>query len=240
MKLQIMLSALVALAAAPAIANEQCFDKGSLAFVDCPQAGYDWTGLYIGAHVGYGGADLSGVFDSGAGPSALFFDELDETGFLVGGQIGFLQEIAGGAVFGVEVEASYVDIDDSVRVNPLDPEVGRFEVNYVASARGKLGYAFGRVMPFLTGGVGLVDFEAISDDLSGPAGVGVLEDTVVAPVAGGGLDFLIAENVIGGADFQYFFFDESLDLSGVMDGDPGDFVGVEDFWAARLKVSYKY
>ena len=39
------------------------------------QQAYDWTGFYLGAHLGYGGADFDGVREFGSDSSLSFFDD---------------------------------------------------------------------------------------------------------------------------------------------------------------------
>ena len=62
--------------------------------VAVPPSVYNWTGLYVGGHVGYG----IGMKDW---LNASFDYQVD--GFLGGGQIGFNQQV-GNLVFGIEGE----------------------------------------------------------------------------------------------------------------------------------------
>ena len=59
---------------------------------------YNWTGFYVGAHVGYGWADFIDTF---AGVTA----SVSPAGFIYGGQVGFNYQI-GSWVFGIEGEYS--------------------------------------------------------------------------------------------------------------------------------------
>ena len=68
-----------------------------------PAAVYNWSGIYIGVHAGYGKG-----MKQWRGPS---FD-YDVQGFLAGGQIGLNQQI-GNWVIGIEADASWANIRGS-------------------------------------------------------------------------------------------------------------------------------
>src|ERR1043165_9983921 len=61
---------------------------------------YDWTGVYIGANVGYGSATINDTTTSD-GVSTTSSQQM--TGFLGGGQIGANYQY-GHTVFGIEIE----------------------------------------------------------------------------------------------------------------------------------------
>jgi outer membrane immunogenic protein len=72
-----------------------------------PVAVFNWTGFYVGAHVGGGWGDKDWVA-VGVGP--LGSHDID--GFLGGGQIGFNYQV-GAWVLGAEVDFSWADLDGS-------------------------------------------------------------------------------------------------------------------------------
>ena len=87
-----------------------------------------WTGLYIGAHGGYGWADWDGyagttagtnpvtIIDGANDPYASFSDE----GWLGGAQLGFNMQ-NGQFVFGIEGDISWADIDASGQLDAGGP-----------------------------------------------------------------------------------------------------------------------
>jgi high affinity Mn2+ porin len=109
---------------------------------------YNWTGFYVGGHVGYGG----GSFGPGTNPipeQAVFFPH-SLTGMIAGFQAGYNLQLANRVVLGVEADASFT--------SPVDrPKLGLAPFNttleYVATARGRIGYAFGTILPYVTGGL---------------------------------------------------------------------------------------
>jgi high affinity Mn2+ porin len=108
---------------------------------------YNWTGFYLGGHVGYGG----GSFGTGTNPlpeqGVLFPHSV--TGLIGGYQAGYLRQFPNNVVLGVEADASFT--------SPVDgPALMRAPFNttldYVGTARGRIGHAFGRWLPYVTGG----------------------------------------------------------------------------------------
>src|SRR5262249_27870110 len=85
-----------------------------------PPAYYNWTGFYIGGHVGYGwgDSDVSIVGLGGPAWNPYFPDpfrprSFDSNGFIGGGQIGYNFQ-TGSIVFGAEADISYSNIDGSL------------------------------------------------------------------------------------------------------------------------------
>ncbi len=121
-----------------------------------PAAVWNWTGGYLGGHVGGGYGRTS--FSNPYGPS-IYGDVVDTPVFLAGGQIGYNWQ-KNGWVFGVELDASGAASDGTntclaasgfvVSVNcKAGPSV-------FATATGRVGYAFGalgRTLAYLKGGV---------------------------------------------------------------------------------------
>ncbi len=111
------------------------------------KAVYDWTGFYVGGHFGYGGASLG----PGTNPlplQGIFFPH-SPTGLIGGYQIGYNRELANHLVLGIEADASFTSPVDEPA---LTPAPFKTTLDYVGTLRGRIGYAFGRWMPFVTGG----------------------------------------------------------------------------------------
>ncbi len=261
--------AIGAASAATAQTDEECFDKGDLTYSECPTEPEtvieaepapmieedSWTGFYIGAHIGYGEGDVDGVHDLSPGEvftpgNSLDLDPISPAGVLGGLHAGYLYEFKSGLVLGGEIEGSLWGADDSVRQPGEDD--GEFEtvdvsIDYTASLRGRLGYDFDGVLPYATLGVGLVGYEAIvdDDDVDGvppsPIQTVTFDETVVAPVIGGGVDLMLTEDVYVGAKFLYFFVDESHSLDGVVnDGNVGDVIEIDDIWSVDVRLGVQF
>jgi high affinity Mn2+ porin len=109
---------------------------------------FDWTGLYIGGHVGYG----NGSFGPGTNPlpSQTIFFPYTPTGLIAGYQAGYNLQLQNRVVLGAEADISFISPLDRAKLVPL-PFNTTFD--YFATARGRVGYAFGTWLPYVTGGL---------------------------------------------------------------------------------------
>jgi high affinity Mn2+ porin len=109
---------------------------------------YNWTGFYVGGQVGYGQGDLG----PGTNPipeQAVFFPH-SLTGMISGFQAGYNLQLPNRVVLGVEADASFTSPRDLPK---LDPAPFNSTLEYAATARGRIGYAFGTILPYVTGGL---------------------------------------------------------------------------------------
>ena len=83
---------------------------------------YDWTGFYVGAHIG--GADVDGL----------------GSGFIGGGQAGFNYQV-GQWVFGVEGQISATSVNKSVDFMFMHAEAS---LDWISTFAGRAGFAFDR------------------------------------------------------------------------------------------------
>jgi high affinity Mn2+ porin len=126
---------------------------GSAVAADMPlkapafRAVYDWTGFYLGGHVGYGG----GSFGLGTNPfpeQGVFFPH-SVTGLIGGYQAGYNRQFSNHVVLGIEADASFTS---PVNGTALTPAPFNTTLDYVGTVRGRVGYAFGAWLPYVTGG----------------------------------------------------------------------------------------
>jgi hypothetical protein len=118
---------------------------------------YDWSGVYIGLHAGYGGA----MKDSTAGVPGADFEGADFTakGFLGGGQVGINKQI-GSLVFGLELDGSWADISGSQLLSTGGPLFGvqtdynaRSKIDGLVTFTGRAGLAADRWFVYAKGGL---------------------------------------------------------------------------------------
>src|ERR1700682_2735707 len=109
---------------------------------------YDWTGFYVGGQVGYGQGDL-GPGTNPVPEQAVFFPH-SVTGMIGGFQAGYNLQLPNRVVLGVEVDALFTSPRDLPK---LDPAPFNSTLEYAATARGRIGYAFGTILPYVTGGL---------------------------------------------------------------------------------------
>jgi outer membrane immunogenic protein len=145
---------------------------------------YNWSGFYVGINGGFGWG-TSG-WDS--------TNEFDVSGGLVGGTIGANWQ-NGAIVFGLEGDIDWSNIKGSTTAFcGLGCETSN---NWLGTARGRIGYAFDRFMPYITGGLAVGDIRATTPGLPGA------KETGVGWTAGGGFEFGIAGNWTAKAEYLY-------------------------------------
>ena len=150
-----MRSLLVGLISATALSSAAfCADIAAKPVYKAPPAGvlpvaYDWTGFYVGGHVGYGWAekDWRDAFGLNIANKA--------NGFLGGGQVGFNYQI-GQFVLGAEGDFSWTGINGGTTLLGIVPPPGgsfNTNVNWTSTLTGRLGVAFDRWLVYGKGGV---------------------------------------------------------------------------------------
>jgi outer membrane immunogenic protein len=137
---------------------------------------YNWTGFYVGINGGggWGRSDFSDPFATGS---------FKTSGGLVGGTLGYNYQV-GQAVFGVEGDIDWSNIRGSAVCGAI--ATCETKNDWLGTVRGRLGYAFDRFMPYVTGGL------AIGDIKTSIAGVGSAHDTKTGWTLGGGLEAALA------------------------------------------------
>ncbi len=136
---------------------------------------WSWAGLYVGINGGYGfnRSDFSAPFATGG---------FDADGGLVGGTLGYNWQY-GQTVFGLEGDMDWSDMGGSAACGGTVCSVNN---DWLGTVRGRLGYSFGRVMPYVTGGL------AVGNIKTAIAGVGSADETKAGWTAGGGLEFHVS------------------------------------------------
>lgn len=139
-------------------------------------AAYNWAGLYVGGHLGYGRATAR-ITDidcycivAGAGAFAGFKFPFSYNGWVGGAQLGHNWQ-AGRWVYGVELDISFSGMRTSF-ASPLFPAAAQesfsSKITWFGTGRARLGYAFDRVLPYVTGGVAFANIEnRYNDPLDG-------------------------------------------------------------------------
>ena len=119
---------------------------------------YDWTGLYVGGHAGWAGAEREfqttyrggGIFTPGFTQNA--------SGFIGGGQVGFNRQ-AGNWIMGLEADIAGTGL--RARSSVIDPtatvtQTYDVKIDWMATLTGRLGYSWGRWMLYGKGGAALM------------------------------------------------------------------------------------
>src|SRR5258705_13628612 len=116
------------------------------------QAVFDWTGLYIGAHAGYSRGSLSAVLSD---PATLAASNTF-SGTIGGVQAGYNVLLSSGLLFGVEADITfpnYLTSNSVISLLATAQSAVAEQWDYVATARGRVGYAAGPWLAYATGGL---------------------------------------------------------------------------------------
>jgi outer membrane immunogenic protein len=176
---------------------------------------FSWTGFYAGINGGYGWgrSNFSAPFATG---------NFDTSGGLVGGTLGYNYQV-NQIVFGIEGDVDASWIDGSAVCGGL---TCRTRNNWLGTARGRIGYAFDRFLPYVTGGV------AFGDIKTNVAGFGSGNDTKAGWTVGGGLEYALTGP--WSAKVEYLHVD--LGRGGTIPGTAAD----ADFKADIVRAGLNY
>lgn len=171
-------------------------------------ASYSWAGFYLGAHVGWGQAHKDWfVFVNDGGT------EHKADGFLGGGQIGFNWQ-SGKWVFGVEVDASLAGFKGS-SVCPQVSFTCRTKVEWLATAAGRIGYAFDPILLYVKGGAAWAG-DRFRMDTVFSSSVLTADQTRTGWTIGGGGEYALAGNWSAKIEYNYMDFGHKIaSLSGI-------------------------
>jgi outer membrane immunogenic protein len=178
---------------------------------------FTWTGLYIGAHVGYGWSDVDWQFSATPGTSTSH----SGSGGLAGGQIGYNIQ-TGSFVFGAEADLSSSWMDGGTSC----PNAGfncDHSFNWLASVRGRAGIAINnnRTLLYATAGGAWanVDYSAKDAVTGATFGTG-FSNTHFGWVAGGGIEHMLTQNITARIEYLYYGFDSVTAPAGALGGGP--------------------
>lgn len=188
-----------------------------------------WTGLYGGLHVGYGAGSDDNVdttgqaagnianVASGARPARV---SLDPDGFAGGVALGYNMQ-SGNFVYGVETDIDYTDIEDSQRVNTVNPAVAgspalvnnfKQDLEYLGTLRLRLGALVngGNTLLYGTGGLAYggvktsVALSAAAPNTAVTQFAGSNDETETGFALGGGIEHAIDANLRLTAGYMYY------------------------------------
>ena len=113
--------------------------------------GFSWTGFYVGINGGYGWAKSSWS-------SAVTSGDVSPKGWLIGGTLGY-NMLTGNFVWGLEgdIDLSTIKGSTSGGTGVCATPGCESRNRWFGTARGRIGYAFDRWLPYLTGGAAFGD-----------------------------------------------------------------------------------
>ena len=114
-------------------------------------AAANWTGWYIGGHVGAAYTQGNALQDN----ENPYSSNIDSTVFIGGGQIGYNWQ-KGNAVFGLEADISGLSDGKTTNLISFATNKGaarRADIQWLATFRGRMGLAVNDTMAYVTGGL---------------------------------------------------------------------------------------
>jgi high affinity Mn2+ porin len=158
---------------------------------------YDWTGFYIGGHAGYGGGSLGPGTNPLPDQGIIFPHSV--TGLIGGFQGGYNRQFSNHIVLGIEADASFASPFDAPALMPAPFNT---TLDYVGTVRGRVGYASGTWMPYVTGGFAWGHSHVNVNDGAGSV-VSSPGQTHPGWTAGAGVEFAVSGNWSARAEYDY-------------------------------------
>jgi high affinity Mn2+ porin len=186
---------------------------------------YDWTGFYVGAHLGYasGSSNWSATQAGGSTPSLggsldLFnsFDIFKGTGsYFLGLQAGYNYMFASRFLLGVESDVSFPSVlggSQTISSALIGQASYLDHVEFSGTVRGRIGYAPGNWLFYATGGFAYSYDQLTRTQLAGvPAGgtvvPGQVENSFMVPrvgsAVGGGVELALSSSWVARLEYLY-------------------------------------
>jgi outer membrane immunogenic protein len=151
---------------------------------------FTWTGFYLGINAGYAFGDTRWTNTL----TGLSTGDFNTDGFIVGGTAGYNWQL-GSAIFGIEGDFDWSNVKGATNLNCAPNCETR--TTWFATARGRIGYAFDRFLPYFTGGAAFADVK-----LQG-TGITAHSDTQIGWTVGVGLEYAFLPNWTTKIEYLY-------------------------------------
>jgi len=188
---------------------------------------YDWTGFYVGGHIGYGWA--KNTYTDPFVPLSL--SDTSANGILGGGQVGFNYQV-GQFVFGAEGDMSATAIKGGPTFGAANLNT---QTNWTATLAGRAGVAFDRWLVYAKGGAAWRNNDYSTNLYTFPA-TATVSDTKIGWVVGAGVEWAFAPQ--WSAKLEYNYMDFGTDNVSFA---PGRTTAITDqVQMVKLGVNYKF
>jgi len=191
-----------------------------------PEIVYNWTGFYLGGHVG------------GAFPGSNGLESSDAR-FLGGVQGGFDYQFANNWVLGAEAQYSWLTGNSGTGVLFPAGTLVTANTDQLGSVTGRLGYAFGPALLYAKGGYAWRGNDNLGVSIGGvPAAFTTDANHRDGWTVGGGLEYMFARNWSVKGEYQYYNFGNTTFTTG-----PGDITGTRfrnDEHTVKLGINYRF
>jgi outer membrane immunogenic protein len=204
-------AALAAVAASPALAADLPTPAPQPVYTKAPVAEtlYDWTGFYIGGHVGYSWSHSSGQTTNTATGQVFPPGSSDTSAFHGGGQIGFDYMLPSRVVIGIQAGVGSGAKNTFTNVSGAQTSTNTGDTKVSGSVRGRLGYGFDKLLVYGIGGWSWSDASATRTQITGTVGnatPGTVETVSTSQdgwTVGTGLEYAFLPNWDAFAEYRY-------------------------------------
>ena len=195
--------------------------------VYAPAPIYNWTGIYVGAHIGaaFGGDDAFATSIVGLTGTSR------DAAFLGGGQIGADYQFSPNWLIGIEGQISALSNNDRTFSNGVDTLRDRSD--WLASVTGRLGYTWGPGLIYAKGGVAFRDDSGLAATAGFLPAVTNREST--GYTVGGGLEYMFAPAWSAKIEYQYYNFEDTTVVTPV-----GALSYKDDLHTVKVGVNYHF
>ena len=190
---------------------------------------YNWTGFYLGGHIGAGFGGDNGFTSNIVGLTGSNRD----AAFLGGGQIGADYQFSSNWVLGIEGQISALTSNDRTFTDGVDTIRDRSD--WLASVTGRLGYTWGPGMLYVKGGVAFRDDNGLGVT-AGFAPAATNQESTGWTI-GGGLEYMFAPAWSAKVEYQYYDFGTTNVLT---NGGLGALSYKDDIHTVKVGVNYHF
>jgi outer membrane immunogenic protein len=190
-----------------------------------PEMVYNWTGFYIGGHLGGAFAGDNNIAGS-------------DGRFLAGVQGGADYQFARNWVVGIEAQYSWLPTDNNGGLLFPGATLVTQDNRGLGSVTGRLGYTWGPALLYAKGGYAFRDSSINVSTPAGPAAFATSGNKKDGYTVGAGLEYLFAPNWSAKVEYQYYDFGNTS-----FTGGPPDIVGAtvrNDEHTVKAGLNYRF
>ncbi len=215
----------------------------------------DWAGFHAGVNLGLAGDHFDYPFTADIPPVAITGEaNLNSSGAVGGVQAGYDWQVSDRWVLGLEADLNASDVTGEVAVHgaaagaisgDLTASVGS-ELDYFGTARVRLGYAYERLLPYVTAGVAFGDVTSGYDLTvnSGGSPLFAAADSVSSNesgwTAGAGFEYRFADNFSLKTEYLYVDLGESNLIDVPVGGGSATLDVATAFHVVRAGLNYRF
>jgi outer membrane immunogenic protein len=173
-----------------------------------PEPYVNWTGFYVGGHLGFGIGETNFSGNSLGFLTAESVNVGTGSGFLGGGQVGYNYQVAPNWLLGLEGDFSWANINGLAEDPFFAGKNLGARTNWLASAAGRVGYTGGNFLFYAKGGPAWLNnqysltgggFDGFSAPFNNTA-----NETRLGFVVGGGIEWIVAPTLTARVEFDYY------------------------------------